>query len=110
MDLDVKKHADRHWQIGPYVIRLPSDHEDCEESAWKHGFRLLHEGRHEWAKTFRMAPYHWRIDGRHVVLPSAIRATDDGHAVPAPDTEEAARALLAEADGLIETAGGVTAE
>lgn len=102
-DLTVKKHAERHWQIGPYVVKLGSDHEDSELSAWKHGFRLLHEGRHEWATTFRMAPYHWRVDGHHVVLPNwvmengKVKKGDDGQPLAAPDTEEAARAVLAEA-------------
>ena len=86
-----KKHGDRHWQIGPYDIKLLEHEEDTEASAWKAAMVAMHAGEHKYAETFKIADYHWMIDGNRVVLP------ESSGGIPLPDTEEIARSVLAEA-------------
>lgn len=89
--LNVRKHADRHWQIGPYDIQLQDSVEDTEAEAWKAAMKAMHAGEHKLASTFKIADYHWMIDGNHVVLPQSAGG------IPLPDTEELARMVLNEA-------------
>lgn len=88
---EAKKHGDRHWQIGPYDVLLSENEEDTEFSAWKAAMKAMHSGEHKLAQTFKIADYHWMIDGNHVVLPESAGG------VPLPDTEELARMMLGEA-------------
>lgn len=87
-----EKVAERRWQIGPYVIDIADDVDDTAAEAYKATFIAIHEGRQEWAQTFKKADYVWRIDGVDVHLKPY-----DENKKPLPDTEEEARRVLAEA-------------
>jgi len=91
MMMDTKKIEDRRWQIGPYDITLPKGVKDTKEEAFKEALTAMHKGSHKFASCYREAERKWVIDGKSVVLHESM-----------PDTEEQARAIVNEANAVLD--------
>ncbi|CDO35826.1 hypothetical protein [Novosphingobium sp. KN65.2] len=98
--MKIEQTGENEYRVGGmYKVVMPDpDHSDVD--VLNVLLTQMHEGRHEFHPTRKMDERLWSIEGQMVALPQFLpedQVDEEGERIPAPDTEEYARQLLAEA-------------